>query len=634
MVPALAGAARVRVSRDGGRTYPARHEGPLPPGGPPRLPCTVPVFDAAAGTGRMLALDLDPGRVLPGAGAGERAAEVARQAGQIAGLVGGLGGGCVADVAPSGGRHVYVLFGGVLPWRELRDVARALAARYPAVDPAPMCSAAGQITPPGSVHKSGRGHRVLDMPLDAAVAAAARPCGPQVWDGLRTELAGELAALEPALTARAVPAGMDQDEAGAPWVPRPGGRVPLGADLEAVARTGTWDKARYAGRSEARMAVLTAAAARGWRLGEVRGQIDGGDWAGLRSLFERRRERRRLDRLLPAEWRKACALAAGGKNIRHWHTSAITTRPPHPGGVSGTAELKNPEYGAIWDWVTATGCAAADPQRTAGWGGQAISVRLVLCALAQAAAVAGSTVLEFGTRNLALYSGLSHRTVARVLGLLRAEDDPLIDLVSPARMKRADRYLLRVPARYADSVRWRRRRAGRIEAIHPVFATGALGGVAGLVYQVLGTRPERGAELARDARLSTSAVSDALRTLAAHGLAERGAAGWRRGPARLDDVADATGATQMHAERAARYVADRRDWHAIIDSWLAPPAVVPAPYLPLDDVLDQLDPPDWIGAGPGPPAAGDEVRRALRVLVGGGMISAAEAERAAAAQAS
>src|SRR6201989_586391 len=94
-------------------------------------------------------------------------------------------------------------------------------------------------------------------------------------------------------------------------------------------------------------------------------------------------------------------------------------------------------------------------------GGRAIAVRLVLLALGQAAMVSGSSVLEFGCRNLALHAALSHRTVARVLELLRNEPDPLIDLVSPRRLAPGDPYALRIPDRYADSGRWRRRRGGR-----------------------------------------------------------------------------------------------------------------------------------------------------------------------------
>ena len=174
--------------------------------------------------------------------------------------------------------------------------------------------------------------------------------------------------------------------------------------------------------------------------------------------------------------------------------------------------------------MTAVLCAAGDPERVRGWGGRAIAARLVLLALGQAAMVSGSSTIHFGCRNLALHSALSHRTVARVLRLLAGEDDPLIDLVSPRRLARADRYALRIPDRYADSARWRRRRAGRVEAIHPVFL--ALGGPAGLVYGALGQDAARGAEVARAARLSASATSAALRVLAEHGLAERGPGGW------------------------------------------------------------------------------------------------------------
>jgi DNA-binding transcriptional ArsR family regulator len=181
----------------------------------------------------------------------------------------------------------------------------------------------------------------------------------------------------------------------------------------------------------------------------------------------------------------------------------------------------------------------------------------VLLALGQAAMVSGASTIEFGTRNLALHSALSHRTVSRVLRILRDEPDPLIDLVSSRQMARADRYALRIPDRYADSVRWRRRRAGRVEAAHPVFLI--LGGTSALVYQVLDQAEARGAELARAAQLSASATSAALRVLAEHGLAERGPGGWRRGAVALADVAESTGAADLQQER---YKQDRESWCA------------------------------------------------------------------------
>jgi hypothetical protein len=571
VTPLITGTPHARISRDGGRTYPARHARPLP-AGPPGQPCTMPVYDPGPGTGRMLALDLDAaragGHVDDGHGQHDRqhgadpAAEVAVQAGELAGLVARCGGQVLADVAPGGGRHVFVLFAAALPWRELRDLARAIALRFPAVDPAPMASLGGQISPPGSRHKSG-GWRLLTTPPGDARAAAEHPNGPEVWAALLAEFAAELQQVERAPEShdgddRAVP---ELDDAGVPWIPRLGGRAPFGAGLDQVARTGRWDRSRYPGRSEARMAVLAAAAARGWQLADVRAAVGSGAWRGLAALYERRSDPDRMARLLPYEWRKAIGFVSGEKNVRHRPTSDRTSRPPADESALAA------EYGQIRAWLTAVLVALEDPERVRWWGGRVIAVRLVLLALGQAAMVSGSSVLEFGCRNLALHAALSHRTVARVLELLRNEPDPLVDLVSRRQAARADRYQLRIPSAYAESVRWRRRRAGRIDAIHPAFLV--LGGTAGLVHQVLDGTEARGAEVARAARLSPSATSAALRVLAGHGLAEHGFGGWRRGGASLDDVAAATGAADLQREREARYKQDRESWRARLAQYQA-----------------------------------------------------------------
>jgi hypothetical protein len=542
VTPSIAGTPHIRHSKDGGRSYPARHARPLP-ADPPGLPCTVPVYDAGSGSGKLLALDLDPGR-----------GDVDHQADELGQLLERLGARYVADVATStGGRHVYVLFASPLPWRELRDLARSIALRFPAVDPAPMCSLGGQISPPGSRAKRG-GWRVLTTSPSEALAAVEHPNGPEVWAALLTEFAAELqqvglsSSVEPSSVTSA-----ELDDAGVPWVPRLGGGANLGSELARTARTGKWDQSRYADRSAARMAVLTAAVARGWRLADVRAAVASGAWKGLPGLYHRASEPGRLERLLPLEWRKCVAFVSGEKNVRSWLTSDRNHAPPAP--IDGADE-----FGLIRSWVTGTDCAVADPERTRGWGRRSIAIRQLLAAIGQAAMVSGSSVLEFGTRNLALHSGLSQRTVSRLLRFLCGEPDPLLDVVSRGRVARADRIALRIPDAYADSVRWRRRRAGRIDGIHPAFLI--LGGTAGLVHQVLDGTEARGAEVARAARLSPSAVSSALRTLAEHGLAERGRGGWRRGPANLDDVATSTGAADLHRERAERYKRDREGWRA------------------------------------------------------------------------
>ena len=593
VTPSIAGTLHVRVSRDGGRTYPAKHARPLP-AEPPGQPCTVPVYDAGSGTGKLLAIDLDPGRDLSHPAVTSRAPGAAEvtgacdgQAAELGQLLARLGTRYVADVATStGGRHLYALFASPLPWRELRDVAQAIALRFPAADPAPTSSLGGQISPPGSRAKRG-GWRVLTMPLSEALAAVENPNGPETWDALLTEFAAELqqAEKERGVTAFFSGPGVvstnsieaELDDVGVPWVPRLGGRANLGPELARTARTGKWDQSRYADRSAARMAILAAAAARGWRLADVRAAVASGAWRGFLGLYHRASEPGRMERLLPYEWRKAIAFVTGSENPRNWLTSDSTHAPPAP--IDGADE-----FGTIRGWVTGTGCAAADPERVRGWGRRAVAVRQLLAAIGQACMVSGSMVIEQGTRNLALHSGLSQRTVSRLLRVLREERDPLIDLVSRRQAARADRYQIRIPDAYADSVRWRRRRAGRIDGIHPAFLV--LGGTAGLVHQVLDGTEARGAEVARAARLSPSATSAALRILAEHGLAERGLGGWRRGPVSLDDVAESTGAADLQREREERYRQDRESWRARLRQYASARNAVVTPgdgWLGLDD---------------------------------------------------
>jgi hypothetical protein len=548
----------------------------------------VPVYAAGSGTGRLLAIDLDPGRSLSNPavknvppGGGNVTGGCDAQAAELGQLLERLGARYVADVATStGGLHLYVPFAAALPWLELRDLARAIAVRFPAVDPAPMCSLAGQISPPGSRAKRG-GWRVLSTPVDSTLAAVEHPNGPEVWAALLTEFAAELQQAESiARAAGNTPPGapeVELDDAGVPWVPRLGGRANLGPELASTARTGKWDRSRYADRSAARMAVLSAAAARGWRLADVRAAVVSGAWKALPELYYRASEPGRMERLLPLEWRKSVAFAAGEKNVRGWLTSDINHAPP--AGIDGADE-----FGLIRQWVTGTSCAVADPDRVRGWGRRAVAVRQLLAAIGQAAMVSGSAVLEFGTRNLALHSGLSQRTVSRLLAMLYAEPDPLLDVVNRGRMARADRIALRIPDAYAESVRWRRRRAGRIDGIHPAFLV--LGGTAGLVHQVLDGTEARGAEVARAARLSPSATSAALRVLAGHGLAVRGRGGWRRGPADLDEVATSTGAADLHRERAERYRQDRESWRARLAMYASARNAVVTPrdgWWPIDD---------------------------------------------------
>ena len=89
---------------------------------------------------------------------------------------------------------------------------------------------------------------------------------------------------------------------------------------------------------------------------------------------------------------------AGRKTYVDWLTSDSNHAPTAP--IDGADE-----FGLIRQWVTGTDCAAADPERARRWGRRAVSIRQLLAAIGQSAMVSGSSVLEFGTRNLSLHSG-------------------------------------------------------------------------------------------------------------------------------------------------------------------------------------------------------------------------------------
>ena len=59
--------------------------------------------------------------------------------------------------------------------------------------------------------------------------------------------------------------------------------------------------------------ILCAAAARGWRLADVRVAVASGAWKGFPELYERASEPGRMERLLPLEWRKSVGLHGGGE---------------------------------------------------------------------------------------------------------------------------------------------------------------------------------------------------------------------------------------------------------------------------------------------------------------------------------
>ncbi|MGS0688953.1 hypothetical protein ACVBEQ_28030, partial [Nakamurella sp. GG22] len=127
LAPLLAGRPRVRESRTNGHSYLRRWERPLTTR-LPAVPAAVPIYSTAGDT-RVLVIDLDTSRGGPDA--------VHRDAAAITALVHQAGGQVITDESPSRGRHLYVPFSEPIGFHDARDLALALAARTPTMDPSP-----------------------------------------------------------------------------------------------------------------------------------------------------------------------------------------------------------------------------------------------------------------------------------------------------------------------------------------------------------------------------------------------------------------------------------------------------------------------------------------------------------------
>ncbi|GGL49934.1 hypothetical protein [Planomonospora parontospora] len=613
----------MRISRDGGRSYPKRWRRRVT-SAHPHQPATISVYNPEAGTGRLLALDFDLGKARQSPRVADAAAQVRADAADCGALIARCGGRVIADVAPLGGRHLYVLWETALPWQDLYLLALALQRRYPlTLDPTPHASPHGQIRPPGSRYKSiaarSPGFQQLTTPLDEALAALAHPNDASVWARLHEELAGEL---QQTASVQLVPDNLPRGDAlladedgprdadGDLWLPRDGGPAPLRPDLADIAFTGQYDPARYdagtgtAGHA-ARQAVITSLAARGWRLSEVRRRIHDGTWPGLTRLYARYGLRHR-DAALARDWKKAITYIQRKESLRNSDTwgsdspgalasggSRVVSSLPWPLEVS-SAEKRTllcrskkardlphlTPYQQARCWWNAVLLAERDPDRRQSWGRASISIRLVLRALGAAAQMSGMMTVEFGVRSLSLMTGLHYDTVAQILTILREEPDPFIERLEAERGERADLYLLQIPDAYRQMALWQRWRAGTIQALHPAFRLLG-GGTTALVYEHLTSAPTSRNDLIRLAALAPSTVSEALAVLLQYGLAERTPEGWIRGPEDLDILADYLGATLQVQALRDLYREHRKEWRALLASW----------RLTVDDIVRQ-DPGD------------------------------------------
>jgi DNA-binding transcriptional ArsR family regulator len=390
---------------------------------------------------------------------------------------------------------------------------------------------------------------------------ARRPNRPAVWDAMTKDLAAEIKAVR-ALRQEETFTPTTSD---APIIDQPVGR--MSRAMQVLAQTGMYDTNRYASDSEARQAVILSAAAAGLKLLDVERRILQGTWPGLASFYARYAARHRLPSLR-RDWSNALsylnknqAKGTEKNNVRRSPTSQPITQAA---GIKGSSSISNPdaEHRYIRTWRSALRIREVNYQQIRTGMGR----RMVLRALGEAAHMTGSRFVEFGVRSIAVATGLDHTTVGLHLRQLREEKDPLITLVEEARGTKGDLYMLTVPEELrsvAEDATWQK---GKIHALRPVFRE--LGLPAAFVYEALEHSPGMPiAEIVRVARLSRSAVHEALEVLAAWNLAVRSPSrAWSVvAGTSLKQLAEQFGVLEAVAAQLQRYRNDRIIWR----EWLA-----------------------------------------------------------------
>lgn len=528
----ISGRGRMRVSRDGGRTYPRRYERTIGDA-VPNQPAAVLIYDNS-GSARTFCVDLDVSR------GGIEAVE--RDYRSLTAILSRLGVAHFADRSPNGGIHVYVPLAEPLPYPDAAATARALAARTPTMDPMPMLGIdSGCIRPPGSRHRTG-GHQLLIDPLTDAWKATKEPTTPEAWARFVGELNVEA-------TPPHAPAGSTYEVIEERLMAR-GRHTAPDATYQTIARTGDYDPDRYATPSEARQAVVWAAVAAGWAFSDVARRVGDGTWPGLAAMYGRYRRASRHGALV-RDWRAAIGFekrrrgTTGVKSVRVGTTRELKT---HRGGT----------YQQIRTWLNAVDLIHDETRR------DDLATRAVLLALGEAAQKTASMTVEFGNRSLAIATGLNQATVGKCLKRLAEEERALIILLLPANGVKAHTWQLTIPADLDDTVghiSWRR---GTVHGIRAAFRE--LGLPAAFMYAALEQQhsPAGGRDLARTARLCPTSAYDALDTLAAFGLATRSRDGWSVGAADLAHLAESFGVLDAIREQLEIYRAERRAYWAML----------------------------------------------------------------------
>lgn len=468
----------------------------------------------------------------------------------------------VEDHSASGGHHLYIPLAEPLRRAEARDLVEHLALVFSSLDPAPHRSIkSGCIRVPGSRHRRRGTYQTLITPEREALAAFAGPNPLHLLQQLRAffPLETSAAPVRPSPTS-ALRSGLLS-----------GARLQADGDLKFLAEEGVVP-ARYSSPSEARMAALCSLAASGWTETDVTSQISAGGLPGLQSLFSKYSPAQSA-RTLAREWSKASSFVQKNK--------AKPSRKKH-GAKSDMNLVSTSQRAGGWDehgFIRAVRSVldvydlrlrdALPPRQVPG-------AQLLLRAVLAFGHMTGSREISVGCRSLALSTGQSYQTVARLLAQLSSMPGSPVRKKHPGVGLEADTYAIVADEGLAPVAERRGMARGSIHALRPVFRV--LGPVCALVYEAI---ERAGAttmgELSRYTGFNRSTVRAAVYDMQVHGMVREVLGQWRINHAvSLSALARDLGGLGDFEAQLHRYRMQRRAWQAVVLAYSAARADGPA----------------------------------------------------------
>ena len=506
----ITGTGLVRISADGGQTYP-KHTETTAPTQLPTAPTASRIYTQNPTTGewetRCIVFDLDAKKH-------HTTQDVTHDAHKLTTALTHAGIKTIQDISPTGGRHIYIPLNTPIPGPTAINLLDRIKAHLnlTTCDITPMRGyKSGLIRTPATPHKTG-GHQTLTTPHTQATHTLTHP-NPTT---LITTYLNTLPPIKPAATKPSQPE----------TTPHTQTTQKLNHNWKTYAQTGKHTHLKnaqgkpYPSPSEARLGFLAYLHRTGHTHQTTLKNITNGTWPALTHTYNKYQPTERQN-LINHEWTLATTNPNGTPRT---HTPKPPKNPIHyllrqttpTWATKPQNSRKKDHQTVIRQWWPLT-----ETHGTTLYGGTqtALTTRLTLKALAARAHQHGNTTFPCSHRTLRLYTGLSLGTIQKTLKHLLNQKNPLIQLTHQGKLNTPNTYRLTIPNTHQKLAQTPYKK-GPITPLPKAFYT--LNKAAWFIYNTYTTPKTKHThqELTKKTGISARRITATLKTLVTEGFLE------------------------------------------------------------------------------------------------------------------